>query len=1015
MKDVGSLLRSQAHARCVTRHRRQEVAMNSKWIALPGIVGLLGLVLPMQAQSVYPTRLDDPDAIYLGSTGFPVDSGASADNSAVIQAAIDAVEAQHGQGIVFVPEGRYRITRTVYVWPGVRIIGYGDHRPVFVLPDNSPGYQNDLGYMFMFAGARPDSAHTHLNAPARPDQPPTPGTVPPNKTIPDANAGTFYSAMSNVDFDLGSGNPAAIAIRFHVAQHCFLSHINFHIRSGLAALKDVGNESEDLHFYGGKYGIVTIKTSPGWQYTLLDSTFEGQSVAAIKEHEAGITLVHDSFRSVPQAIDIDAGYPDELWVENSRFEDIAGPAITVSDEKNARTEINVVNSTCHSVKTFAHFRESGRNVAGPAENYEVSSFEHGLRMNGPADTGEIGTIFDAKPSGSLPSFGPAIPPLPPTNTWVNLRSLGVKGDGVTDDTAAIRKAIEENPVLYVPMGRYVVTGTIKLRPGTVLIGLHPSMTQFEIPDQTPAFQGTGTPVPLLEAPPGGHTIVTGVGLDTNGINNRAVGALWMAGRDSLLDDVRFLGGHGTSAPDGSRINPYNNAHSADPDILRRWDAQYPSLWVTDGGGGTFADIWTPSTFAQAGLYVSDTDTPGHVYELSSEHHVRNEVKLVRVKNWEIDSLQTEEERGESGFALPLSIEQSSNITIANYHAYRVVSSYQPFPSAIKVSESSDIRFRNVHVNSNSKASFDNAIVDASHHQQVRAEEFASLDLPGAPATPDQGHSSSILSEGARVKQLATGFFNISGAAVDPAGQLYFVDAHWQSIYRWSAKKAEAVVVRDNPVDPINLAFDRAGDLLVVSYQGNGTVYTFRPGSPETEMTLLKPQPAQPRPGMTAFLPVNVWAGPDLAVKTPWQYLSPDGSVFIPAGDDFVKGQMRWSTKLANILHAFGLESVVPGSPAYITDQSDQKTYKVDVQPDGTFGAATLFAEDGGEAVAQDKNGNVYLAAEQVLVYSPEGKLLERIDVPERPIDLVFGGADRRTLYILTHGSLYAIQTQTPGL
>ena len=122
-----------------------------------------------------------------------------------------------------------------------------------------------------------------------------------------------------------------------------------------------------------------------------------------------------------------------------------------------------------------------------------------------------------------------------------------------------------------------------------------------------------------------------------------------------MDDVRFLGGHGTNAPDRTRINPYNNTHTADPDILRRWDSQYPSLWVTDGGGGTFADIWTPSTFAQAGMYVSDTDTPGHIYELSSEHHVRNEVKLLRVKNWEIDALQTEEERGESGFALPLSI------------------------------------------------------------------------------------------------------------------------------------------------------------------------------------------------------------------------------------------------------------------------------------------------------------------------------------------------------------------------
>jgi len=48
------------------------------------------------------------------------------------------------------------------------------------------------------------------------------------------------------------------------------------------------------------------------------------------------------------------------------------------------------------------------------------------------------------------------------------------------------------------------------------------------------------------------------------------------------------------------------------------------------------------------------------------------------------------------------------------------------------------------------------------------------------------------------------------------------------------------------------------------------------------------------------------------------------------------------------------------------------------------------------AVAQDKNGNVYIAAEQVLVYSPDGKLLERIDVPEWPIDLVFGGTGHRT-------------------
>ena len=62
--------------------------MNSKWTALPGIAVLLGLVLPLQAQSVYPTRLDDPEAIYVGSARFPVHADGSNDESAVIQAAI---------------------------------------------------------------------------------------------------------------------------------------------------------------------------------------------------------------------------------------------------------------------------------------------------------------------------------------------------------------------------------------------------------------------------------------------------------------------------------------------------------------------------------------------------------------------------------------------------------------------------------------------------------------------------------------------------------------------------------------------------------------------------------------------------------------------------------------------------------------------------------------------------------------------------------------------------------------
>src|SRR5215469_10352981 len=359
--------------------------------------------MPSKAVSYYPVRLEDAKAVYLTPDSFPVHGDGLSDDSSAIQAAINRA-AEHGEGIVFVPSGRYRLTRTIYVWPSVRVIGYGATRPVFVLADNTPGYQQGLGYMFLFAGGkarRQSGGGPRIDyATGRPAEP-IAGTVPPDASIPDANPGTFYSAMSNVDFEIGKGNPAAVGIRFHVAQHCYLAHMDFWIGSGLAALKDVGNEGEDLYFHGGQYGIVTVKPSPGWQFTLLDSTFEGQSKTAIQEHEAGLTLIHDTFSNLPQAVSIDPGYSEELWIVRSRFEDISGPAIVFGNENNARTEINLEDIACIHVTTFAQMRERGKTVEGPGESYMVKRFSHGLMLNDAADWGSIETIFDARAAGKL--------------------------------------------------------------------------------------------------------------------------------------------------------------------------------------------------------------------------------------------------------------------------------------------------------------------------------------------------------------------------------------------------------------------------------------------------------------------------------------------------------------------------------------------------------------------------------------------------------------------------------------
>ena len=79
--------------------------------------------------SYYTLRLDDPRAVYLTAADFPVRGDGLADDTGAIQQAINKVQETTGQGIVFVPQGRYRLTRTINIWPGIRVIGYGAHAP----------------------------------------------------------------------------------------------------------------------------------------------------------------------------------------------------------------------------------------------------------------------------------------------------------------------------------------------------------------------------------------------------------------------------------------------------------------------------------------------------------------------------------------------------------------------------------------------------------------------------------------------------------------------------------------------------------------------------------------------------------------------------------------------------------------------------------------------------------------------------------------------------------------------
>ena len=132
--------------------------------------------------------------------------------------------------------------------------------------------------------------------------------------------------------------------------------------------------------------------------------------------------------------------------------------------------------------------------------------------------------------------------------------------------------------------------------------------------------------------------------------------------------------------------------------------------------------------------------------------------------------------------------------------------------------------------------------------------------------------------------------------------------------------------------------------------------------------------------------------PSLLTSPEECFVAPDGVTIIP--------------KVYDLARATCLSEAFPGKPAYVTDEYDKRTVKLDVDAQGYVSNLKYFAEKGEFGTAEDSNGNVYIADGQIYVYDAPGKLLKEIKTPERPTSIVIS-SDDKTLYITGAHSLYS--------
>ena len=964
--------------------------------------------------SVYTMQPDDPQAAVLNTSGLIPGEDGLCDVTDRLQSLLDSVKQSRRCGIVLIPEGDYAISRTVYLPRAVRMIGFGQKRPRFILRANTPGFQaapeKDKGkaaYLFWFTGNMPRI----------------------DGEIQDANPGTFYSAVSNIDFCIGPGNPAAVALRAHFAQHCFVSHCVFDIGEGKAGIFDVGNEMENLVFLGGDYGIYTTKCSPGWPFVLVESAFCGQRRAAVRSRECGLTFSHVEICDTSAGEIADDGYWEKLFWKDCVLENIAGPALQIAQEENSCTQINLQNVWCRNVPALLRGRESGRILPGRGGAYIVRTLLHGDDCTlGDAETKRVSFAETDPLEDFTPNFPREIVDLPAQSLWTNARDFGAVGNGTADDTAALQAALDQCAAVYLPQGVYRVTDTLRMRGGGALFGLSPISTQIAIDENSPAWAGMGAPKPVLETCRGGRQLVSGIGIDTAARNPRAVGCKWMAGGGSYMNDVKFVGGHGQITPQAENVPTYNPSRTADHDPNRPWDSQYWSLWITENGGGVFKDIWSASPYAEAGVFISETKTPGVMYQISVEHHVRHEILMRGVENWRFLCMQTEEEVAEGPHCQPYELSGCKNLLFANLYAFRVIWVDNPHPSVVRAWDCEALELLNCHNFTQMKYTIENLYVDGNTGERAGFWQLARLRVPAQrPAQP-------LPARQGEWRTLTDSLDCADALCADFAGNVYICDSRLCRIYRWSPAAQRLSLLTTQHFRPLSLACDTEGRLLVVTEyrpvpnaeiggvpelsadefggdDGGGCYYPFfsldrrirvyamEPGAPEASLTLLPVVPIAEAQPESLWYPLNQWRDSgDMTASFQKAdthcYLAPDGKTAVvhkPA-----------------LARATGLTRLEPGRPTYLVDEYNKCVLQVQVGPDFALSAPEIWAQRGEYGFAMTESGEAYVPDSLLYVYRDRA-LLRTIRLPDRPACLLEAGDNREFLYVTARRALYALR------
>ncbi len=271
----------------------------------------------------------------------------------------------------------------------------------------------------------------------------------------------------------------------------------------------------------------------------------------------------------------------------------------------------------------------------------------------------------------------------------------------------------------------------------------------------------------------------------------------------------------------------------------------------------------------------------------------------------------------------------------------------------------------------------------------------------------------LVGPGAVLQKVADQFRFTEGPATDKKGNIFFTDQPNDKIWKYDTQ-GNLSVFMDGSGRSNGLYFDTNGNLIACADEKN-ELWSI---SPDKKVTVL----LNGFNGHRFNGPNDLWIDKKGGIyftdpyyqRDYWERKKPDmdaQKLYYLAS-----GAQEAVVADADFVRPNGIIGAANGKWLYVADIGADKTYRYQINKDGSLSNRRLFVSQGSDGMTLDSKGNLYLTGRGVTVYDPSGTKIGNIPVPSDWVgNVCFGGKNMKTLFITASESVYTLQMRVRGI